>query len=768
MKTHSIGRPTRFLNVRKIATLLVAIVCAHVANAFAQSGEFTYVYGNVVLETGGQRVAATRGLKVNPGDLVITGADGLAQLTMIDQARLALRTNSQLRIERYQRSTAESEGAVLSLVRGTLRTFTALLTSASRDRYQMKTRVATVGIRGSGNILQHSDDGEPTTFNHTIEGSHEVSNVEGGFPSIVTSPNDTVRVQRGRAPERVPTPAGLLAAVTGYEGGEEPPGDTLPTPPLIGYGSGIVGGNGLGYSLIDNKIGVVGTDPIPLRDVVISSGGTTFSNQATVPDLTLDGINLRGYRGYVGAQSGAVVALNGGTAADVSTVNIGDGTVVTLGRWNNADGLTISGQTFRSAGSIHWAYANSGYPTYLSDVLTGTVSYTRAGATTPTNQFGTAGSLVTTVLDVNFTARTLNATVGVNIPATGANAAGGGNPGGSWTLQANNLPFAFNGFSATTGSGLIVTSGSGGNSNTNPNLTGSLEGSFVGRALNGAIVGYNISDRTATNSSAWNIVNGVVVFQGPSQNAAASYRDGLISDPTNSLAGDSLIRSFATTNRPNEVTVDASGRATAFAAPVVRGNNLVGHQSYAVGTANVVDAGFDATTGLVWGRWSGGSANIAGQNVALGNASLHYIYSPVQSGPVTLPLTGTASYEVAGATRPTDLQGNVGNLNSATLNANFSARTVDTSVNLTIANQTWNASASGVPIYRNQYFSAYAGGVPGLPRPSQLLISCTPNCTPANPTGSIDGFFTGRTGQGAGAMYNINNISGAIAFRRKN
>jgi hypothetical protein len=110
----------------------------------------------------------------------------------------------------------------------------------------------------------------------------------------------------------------------------------------------------------------------------------------------------------------------------------------------------------------------------------------------------------------------------------------------------------------------------------------------------------------------------------------------------------------------------------------------------------------------------------------------------------------------------------VGTLNSATLNANFSQRTVDASVNVGINGQVWTGVAQAVPIYRDQYFSAYGGsGVAGIPRPSVFLISCAPNCTPTVPTGSLDGFFTGRTGRGAGVMYNMNTISGAIAFARR-
>jgi hypothetical protein len=109
-------------------------------------------------------------------------------------------------------------------------------------------------------------------------------------------------------------------------------------------------------------------------------------------------------------------------------------------------------------------------------------------------------------------------------------------------------------------------------------------------------------------------------------------------------------------------------------------------------------------------------------------------------------------------------------MNTATLNANFSARTVDASLNVTIANQTWNASATGMAIYRDMTFGANTGRSPGggLPAPTQLNITCSPSCGTSGFTGSLDGFFTGRTGQGAGVQYNLNgNITGAIAFRRR-
>ena len=67
-----------------------------------------------------------------------------------------------------------------------------------------------------------------------------------------------------------------------------------------------------------------------------------------------------------------------------------------------------------------------------------------------------------------------------------------------------------------------------------------------------------------------------------------------------------------------------------------------------------------------------------------------------------------------------------------------------------------------------QYFFAAAGNrINGIPGPALFNITCTPNCTPQFRSGSLDGFFTGRTGQGAGMMYNMNGIAGAVALARR-
>jgi hypothetical protein len=333
-------------------------------------------------------------------------------------------------------------------------------------------------------------------------------------------------------------------------------------------------------------------------------------------------------------------------------------------------------------------------------------------------------------------------------------------------VGASNVPFSLNAFFGSTSDRAVVTNGSGQSSASNSNLTGSFEGSFVGTGLAGAVLGYGVSDRTASSASAWNFVSGVAAFSGATQNAGTSYREGRVSDPAGFLT--EFVRTYATTDRADEVAFDSQGRVTAFSAPYAR---LGSHSSYSIGTAQVVESGFDAETGLVWGRWSGGTVQVARNGatdpIFLNNASLHYIFAGQQAGPVALPLTGTAAYDVIGSTRPTDAAGNVGTLNSATLNANFTNRTVDATLNIGINNQTWNASANNIPIYRDQYFSAYSGTpIAGVPNFAPLNVSCTPNCG-SGAAASIDGFFSGRTGNRAGMMYNLGGNQGAVAFGRR-
>ena len=792
------NRPIPKLLVRCLALALAgaAPVALH-----AKSGEFTFVVGDVTLvKANGQRSKPVRGTEVDAGDRVATGADGMVQMTMVDNARLSLRPKTEFVIEQYSQTAQGEQGGILNLLKGTLRTFTGAIAQTNRDKFVMKTRVATVGIRGSGNILYACERDEceaglagsgaadgAITVNHTIEGAHAVTHIpqgaaaglpaqQGGAQTVITGPGQTAMVAGNQAPRYIPTPTFISESATNMTGAAKPseapattsaasagetrnfaPGDApaIPAAPT----TNTTGAPTTPAMPTIDATGNLASDPIALHDVIIANG-SAFFGQAVRGDLTLAGNDLRGYRAYASGGSGLAPVIAGGVLRDGATLVV-DGANILLGRWENASlGFFGAGSQAALPGSIHWVVAPSGYPGFLSDVLTGVATYNMVGATTPTNQNNALGTIGQAIINANFTNRTMTFQAGITIPGVGSV------PGGSWQMTADTVPITRNTFFASTGDRLVITNGAGQTSTTNPNLTGSFEGSFVGTGLGGAIVGYGISDMTATNVAHWQFVNGVAVFAGTRQNAGASYREGRISDVLGAIPD--FLRSYAITNKPEDITGDLEGRVTAFSAPY---SATGGVSRYSIGTAQVVQQGFDPETGMVWGRWANGVAQVTRGNqtsqLFLTSTSLHYIFAGTQSGPVSLPLTGTGTYDVIGSTSPTGSNGAVGTFNSATLNANFTSRTVDASVNIAIGGQNWTGTANNMPIYRDQYFSAYAGTpIAGLPNPNPLNISCTPNCG-VNATGSFDGFFTGRTGQRAGLMYNLGGNSGAVAFGRR-
>lgn len=778
--------------------LAVAVALALLAPAAqAASGSFAFVTGEVALTKGnGQRVVPVRGTEVDAGDSIATGPGGMAQLTMIDQARLSLRPNTQFKIESYGQSADSQQGVVLSLLKGTLRTFTGLIAAQNRDKFQMRTRVATVGIRGSGNILYACSDKEcdpgiagagtatgDITVNHTIEGSHAVTNLpevrsgvpaqQGGPQTLITGPGQTVLIQGTQPPRYIPTPQFIADTATNPTGAAKSAaaattaasGDAQARNFAPGEGrSGATGaaGSAIGAAATTaptfvtvDATGNLAADPLEIRDVIISAGGP-FLGQSTRAQLATDGATaLRGYTSYAGTQSNFAPAMVGGELREAISTGIG-GTLIQMGRYQNASlGFEGTSSALPFAGNIHWIYGPAGFPSYLSEVLTGSATYTLVSATAPTNQANTAGVLGSATLNVNFTNRTLGLQLALSIPA------GSGNGGGSWGLTAINVPLTLNSFFATTGDLLVITNGAGQSSATNPAIFGSVEGSLVGANLQAAILGYGFSDQSSPIGTNHNTVTGVAALSGPAQAGSAPHREGRVSDPLNTLAGSAFSRAYATTNRPDEVTSDAQGRVTAFTAPFTTASRV----PYALGSAQVVQSGIDSETGLVWGRWGGGTATAGSTPLALNDRSLHYIFAGPQNGPVALPLTGTATYDVLGSTSPTDRSGHVGTLGTATLTANFTNRTAAATVNVTVNGTNWIGTAPSMPIYRDQFFSASTGSLPGLPNPSPFGITCNPAC--GNPTGSLDGFFAGRTGQRAGVLYNMGPVSGVVAFTRR-
>ncbi|WP_067560714.1 FecR domain-containing protein [Halofilum ochraceum] len=108
--------------------------------------------------TAGRPGGSTRALQENGpiyvGDLVRTGEEAAAVLRLADGSRIALRADSTFRVARLERTTDEDgdsslTGMFMDLVRGGLRAITGGIAEREPERYQLRTPVATIGVRGT-------------------------------------------------------------------------------------------------------------------------------------------------------------------------------------------------------------------------------------------------------------------------------------------------------------------------------------------------------------------------------------------------------------------------------------------------------------------------------------------------------------------------------------------------------------------------------------------------------------------------------------------
>lgn len=153
--------------------------------AFAgQAGTVTFKTGDVTITRADKTVIkAEKNVVLNAGDTIET-KDGRVQLALIDGGKVSLQPNTIYRINKYEFSGKEdgTEYGFTELIKGGLRTISGLIGHKNRDRYQLKTAVATIGIRGTEFTVNFNNNQLIMTTNH---GSVDVCN-EGGCLNATT------------------------------------------------------------------------------------------------------------------------------------------------------------------------------------------------------------------------------------------------------------------------------------------------------------------------------------------------------------------------------------------------------------------------------------------------------------------------------------------------------------------------------------------------------------------------------------------------------
>jgi hypothetical protein len=159
---------------------------------------------------------------------------------------------------------------------------------------------------------------------------------------------------------------------------------------------------------------------------------------------------------------------------------------------------------------------------------------------------------------------------------------------------------------------------------------------------------------------------------------------------------------------------------------------------------------------VILGRWTGGTVSIAGGSSGtnafdLGSRNISYSVTTPTAAGVLGTFTGTSTYNLAAATAPTDAAGNVGSVTAATINANFSARTVSGNFGIAINGRTFSLSGASDLAPGNVQFS-FASAL------QNLTIGCAGSCSSLGYLGTMNGQFAGTAGDWISVSYRINPV----------
>jgi len=394
---------------RSLLLAFFALACALAMDAaLGQAGKVVFAVGDVAAVRGASRVPLSAGSPIEVGDSIVTGAQSHAQLRFSDDALVALKPDSEFRIERYNFAGQDdgTEVAVFRLVKGGFRTLTGQIGKLSGDRYQLLTTQATIGIRGThyqvqicatGQCMDGSQAARSGMYGAVYEGRIAVAN---GFGANEYGADELFYVADGEAPLRWLAPPLFLSdklkprtsgkAQTGdLNFTKVPENEVKPAVPDPGF-TYVVTEDLNRLALAEGRTVLVGSD----RD-------TLELDRTTDPKLQLTIDPAGRLTGFENASLTASL----GTASIVDSGRDDSPAGLNWGRWQGS-GSTIAQRlgdeiVHNDGGNLHYIYGTtaSALPT------SGQVQYAAIGGTRPTDSgTGQAGTLVSGgTISVNFT-----------------------------------------------------------------------------------------------------------------------------------------------------------------------------------------------------------------------------------------------------------------------------------------------------------------------------------------------------------------------------
>lgn len=145
------------LGIGFVAALLWLVALPALAQGYA--GVVKTTKGSASVERAGAQVNLAPGTQLFQGDRIVTGSDGFVGATMRDDTLLTLGPRTTVNLDSYAFDPKTHDGNFLaSLSKGMLSVVTGLIARRSPESFLVKTRVSTMGVRGTEFIVEASEE----------------------------------------------------------------------------------------------------------------------------------------------------------------------------------------------------------------------------------------------------------------------------------------------------------------------------------------------------------------------------------------------------------------------------------------------------------------------------------------------------------------------------------------------------------------------------------------------------------------------------------
>ena len=138
----------------KILIILLAMISTLLANI----GEVTALQGKAQLSREAEVLNVSKGSKIKKQDLLTTSAHSKAQVILHDDTVITIGPKSEYLFEHYQ--DGDDPEVTMRLNRGFFKTVTGKIGKIAPQRFKIKTKAATIGIRGTQFMASVQNDEE--------------------------------------------------------------------------------------------------------------------------------------------------------------------------------------------------------------------------------------------------------------------------------------------------------------------------------------------------------------------------------------------------------------------------------------------------------------------------------------------------------------------------------------------------------------------------------------------------------------------------------